>query len=116
MNRKTLPMILIVFLMACRGETQLSQLFHHGGDPLPPDPAPQASDLTADQLLAKYVAARGGEQKLKSIQTVKMTGNWEADATVPITVFIAPGRYSRRIAQGSTVTMWNVVDGQTTWE
>jgi hypothetical protein len=109
-------MILIVFLMACKGETQLSQLFHHGGDPFPPDPAPQASDLNADQLLAKHAAARGGEQKLQAIKSVKMAGTWEANTAVPITVNIAPGRYSRRIAEGSQVTMWNVVDGQTHWE
>lgn len=113
MSRKISPLALILFLLACRGETQF---FQHGGDPLPPDPAPQASDLNADQLLAKHVAARGGAAKLKGLQAVKMTGTWEADATVPITVFIAPGRYSRRIAQGSQVTMWNVMDGQTHWE
>src|SRR5437868_2859284 len=97
MQPKIAPLALVVLLMACKGETQL---FHHGGDPLPPDPAPQASDLTAAQLLAKYVAARGGDQKLKAVQTVKMTGTWEADVSVPITVLIAPGRYMRRIAQG----------------
>jgi len=113
MNPKIAPLALVVLLMACKGETQL---FHHGGDPVPPDPAPQASDLTADQVLAKYVAARGGDQKLKAIQTLKMTGTWEADVSVPITVLIAPGRYMRRIAQGSQVTMINVVDGQTSWE
>jgi hypothetical protein len=113
MLRKISPLALIALMMACRGETQL---FKHGGDPLPADPAPQASDLNADQLLAKSAAARGGDQKLQSLQTVKMTGTWQASSTVPITVFIAPGRYSRRIADSSTVTMWNVVDGQTNWE
>ena len=79
-----------------------------------PDPAPQASDLTADQLIAKYAAARGGEQKLKSIRSTTMTGAWEpiSGGSNPIVVMVAPGRYMRRIAH----VMTNVVDGQTTWE
>ncbi|HYU33718.1 MAG TPA: PepSY domain-containing protein [Thermoanaerobaculia bacterium] len=119
MSRKISPVALIVLLMvmASRGETQLTQLFHHGkGDPLPPDPAPQASDLNADQVVARYLAARGGEQRLKGIRTVKMTGTRETDFTLPITIVIAPGRFSRRVTQGSQVALWNVVDGQTNWE
>lgn len=113
MNRKISPLALVLLLLACKGETQL---FQHKAEPLKPDPAPQASDFNADQLLAKYVAARGGAQKLGSIKTVQMTGIWEADATVPATVAIAPGRYARRVAQGSQVIMWTVVDGQAHWE
>jgi len=113
MSRKISLLALVVLLLACKGE---SQLFHHGNDPLPPDPAPQPSDLSADQVVAKYVAARGGEEKFKSIKTLKMTGTWEADTTAPVTVYVAPGRYSRRIGQGSQVTMMSVVDGQTAWE
>jgi hypothetical protein len=114
MNRKIWTLALILSVAACRASE--TQLFHHSGSALPPDPAPQASDLTIDQLLAKYVAARGGEQKLKGLQSIKMTGTWEADSAVPATVWIAPGRYARRIAQGAQVTMINVVDGQTSWE
>jgi hypothetical protein len=114
MKHKIWTLALILSVAACRASE--TQLFHHSGSPLPPDPAPQASDLTADQLIAKYIAARGGEQKLKSLQSVKMKGTWEADSAVPITVWIAPGRYSRWIAQGPQVSMINVVDGQTSWE
>lgn len=114
MNRKVLQMLLIVSLMSCRASE--TQLFHHAAETLPPDPKAQASDLTADQLIAKYAAARGGEAKLKSLQSVKMTGTWESKGkSSPIVVMIAPGRYLRRIEQGSTMTMANVVDGPTTW-
>jgi hypothetical protein len=113
MNRKIWTLALILSVAACRAsETQL----FHSGSTLPPDPAPQASDLTADQLLAKYLAARGGEQKIKSLKTVKLTGTWEADTSAPIVTWIAPGRYARRVVQGAQVIMINVVDGQTTWE
>jgi len=115
MKRKIWPLLGILALMACRGETQL---FPHHSEPMAPDPSPQASDLTADQLIAKYEAARGGEQKLKGIRTVKMTGNWEPNIgeASPIMVMIAPGRYLRRIAKGSEVSMISSVDGPTTWE
>jgi len=33
-----------------------------------------ASAQTADELIAKYVAARGGKDKLKAVQSVRMTG------------------------------------------
>lgn len=117
MKRKIWPLVAIMALMACRpSETQLFP--HHSPEPLPPDPTPQASDLNADQLIAKYEAARGGEQKLKAIQSVKMTGSWSANvgSASAVTVLITPGHYMRRIAQGSDVTMTNVVDGDTTWE
>jgi hypothetical protein len=117
MKRKIWPLLTIMALMACRpSETQLFP--HHSPDPLPPDPAPQASDLTADQLIAKYEAARGGEPKLKAIQSVKMTGSWSANvgSSSTITVLITPGHYLRRIAQGADVTMMSSVDGAATWE
>ena len=114
MNRKIWQMIFIVTLMSCRASE--TQLFNHGGGTLPPDPKAQASDLTGDQLAAKYVAARGGEAKIKSLHTVRMMGTWESKGkSSPVVVMIAPGRYVRRIEQGSTITQANVVDGPTNW-
>jgi hypothetical protein len=116
MKRKIWLLMVIIGLMACRpSETQLFP--HQSPDPLPPDPAPQASDLTADQLLAKYAAARGGEQKLKGLTSLKMTGTWTSKGnSAPIITLVAPGRYLRRIAQGSEVIMANAVDGPMSWE
>jgi len=85
--------------------------------PLPPDPAAQASDLTVDQVLARHVAARGGEQRLAGIQSVRMTGKlvFAGTATNPLIVSIAPGRYLRRLELGSGAVI-KAVDGPTSWE
>jgi hypothetical protein len=116
MNRKlAAPLAVMVALMVWR--TSDANPFHPSY-PFPPDPAVQASDLPVDQLIAKSNAARGGEPKLKAIQSVKMTGDWviREDDPAPITVTIAPGRYLRRIEQGSGRTQIKAVDGPTTWE
>jgi hypothetical protein len=106
MNRKLWPLALLVALTAC------------GPSPMPPDAAHQPSDLTADQLIARYQAARGGEQKLQGIQSARMTGTWgrTANSPIPITVMIAPGRYLRQIGRGASLHSVKTVDGSTTWE
>ncbi|HEX3530055.1 MAG TPA: hypothetical protein VH988_23595 [Thermoanaerobaculia bacterium] len=104
MKRKLWPLAVVVALAACRGS-------------LAPDAAPQPSDLTVDQLIAKYETARGGDEKLKGIRSVKMTGTWElrGSGASPVTVMITPGHYLRRIEQSSGKATINAVDGQTTW-
>ncbi|HBL31649.1 MAG TPA: hypothetical protein DD490_32910 [Acidobacteria bacterium] len=115
MNRKIFPLTLILLLTACKASE--TQLFHKKPEPMAPDPAPQASDLNADQLIARYLTARGGEPQLKSITTVRMTGTWTRDDnTSPITVLISPGRFLRRIAQGAEVTSINAIDGPSAWQ
>jgi len=120
---------LIVALVAAfrPAEAQL----HTPPPPLAADPAPAASDLTAGQLIAKANAARGEEQKLTGIHSVTMTGTWTNGLSrlsphamsasglrspSPITVMIAPGRYLRRIEQGSGVPIAKVVNGASSWE
>ena len=111
-----LALALAVSLTACQASE--THVFQHSSNPLPPDPALQASDLTADQLIAKSLEARGGDEQLKNIHSVTMTGKWETSdiKSSPITLMIAPGRYLRRIEARSGGTMFKVVDGQTTWE
>src|SRR4051794_16182993 len=94
MYRKIWLLAVVVSLMVYAVE---AQRFQHPSDPLAPDPKPQASDLTAEQLMAKSAAARGGEQKLKGLQSVKMTGTWESSqgTSSPVAVLIAPGRFLR---------------------
>jgi len=106
MNRKLWPLALLLALTAC------------GPSPLAPDAASQPSDLTADQLIARYEAARGGEPKLQAIQSVKMTGTWgrTAKSSTPITVLIASGRYLRQIGKDAGAHSVKAVDGPATWE
>jgi outer membrane lipoprotein-sorting protein len=50
-------------------------------------PAVAQAPPTVDQLVAKYVAARGGEEKLKSLSTMKLSGSITvqgADMTVTV--------------------------------
>lgn len=116
MDRKAWPLALILSLVALQAEGQ----YHHGPPAtLPPDPAPQASDLTAEQLIAKCNAARGGEQKLKGVQSVKMTGTWETnqERASPVTLMMAPGRYMRRIERGGGAgTSVKAVNAEAAWE
>jgi hypothetical protein len=106
MNRKLWPLGLFLVLTACNPA------------PMPPDVAHQPSDLTAEQVLARYQAARGGAEKLRAVQSVQMTGTWgrTANAGAPITVMIAPGHYRRQIGQGARLHSIKTVAGQTNWE
>jgi len=115
MNRKIWPLVLALALAACRApETAQSQ----PSAPLAPDAAPQAADLTAEQVIAKYEDARGGAEKLRAIKTMQATGRMATrdNSKSPITLMIAPGRYMRRIEQAPGTIMTNTVDGETTWE
>lgn len=118
MNHKIGSLTLILLLIGCQISAAWQR--HSGPTPMKPDPAPQASDLTAAQLIARYHAAQGGEPKLKGIHSVKLTGTWVTNqgASSPVTVIIAPGRYLRRIDQPGSGGPPSVkaVDGPTAWE
>lgn len=128
MNRKSLPVFLIALLTAFQATAQPSHgQGNHGGNhggkhgnvpPIAPDPAPKPSDLTADQVVAKSIAARGGEQKLKGLESVTMAGTWETHSikSSPITLTVAPGRYLRRIDTGAGGVMVKALDEQGNWE
>lgn len=107
MNPKLWPLALVLVLAAC-----------HSAPSLEPDPTPQASDLTAEQLIAKSNAARGGEQRLAAVQFVKLTGQWSTNAAKarPVTVMIAPGNYLRRIELASGPPSIKAIQGQESWE
>lgn len=116
MNRRALPLAIVLLCLA----SPALRAQHQMGIPIEPDPAPKASDLTVAQLLAKHAEARGGEQKLKAIQSVTMTGTWVTtqSKSSPTTVTIAPGHYLRRIdqADSSGKASFKAVNGAETWE
>lgn len=107
MTRKLWPIALLLALTAC-----------HSSAPMEPDPAAQTSDLTAEQLIEKFIAARGGQEKLAGIQVVKMTGTFSTGQTSPspVTVTIAPGHYLRRIEQGSGSASIKGVNRESAWQ
>lgn len=113
-TRKLWLLAVVGMLLACRA----SETAPREPGPLAQDPPLQTSDLTVDQLMARSSAARGGEEKLRNLQSVRMTGTMATDeaGSAPILVVIGPGRYMRRIEQGPDLTMIQVVDSSTTWE
>ncbi|HYU33716.1 MAG TPA: hypothetical protein VEW48_16305 [Thermoanaerobaculia bacterium] len=107
MHRTLWPLALILALTAC------------GPSPLPPDAAVQPSDLTAEQLVAQSNAARGGEEKLRSIRSVKMTGTFGARPTsrIAASAIITPSHYLRQIGgEGGELISIKAVDGPAAWE
>jgi len=114
MNRTLWTLTLLVALAGCKD----SAFFRHGRHPLPVDPPPQASDLKLDELIDRYTAARGGKEKLESIQSVKMKGRWESKqiSLSPSTVTITPGHFLRATEPGPGIVMVKAVDGDTAWE
>jgi hypothetical protein len=72
---------------------------------------------TADELIAKNLAARGGAEKLRAIETIRMTGTISfGDAVSPITVDMRrPGQIREEFqTQGTRVV--RAFDGATGWE
>lgn len=117
MKRRALPLAIVLLCLAAPA----LRAQHQMGLPMEPDPAPKPSDLNAAQLMAKHAEARGGEAKLKAIQSVTMTGTWVTtqSKSSPITVTLGPGRYLRKIDQpdaASGKASYKAVDGATTWE
>jgi outer membrane lipoprotein-sorting protein len=75
-----------------------------------------AADLTADQVIAKHIAASGGYGKIKAIQTLKGTGMYSAgSAPIPfVTLRQRPNRYRwDRDIDGKKLVL--SYDGQTAW-
>ena len=79
--------------------------------------APSAAQTpTADELIAKNIAARGGEEKLKSLNTIKITGTVSAQGMeMPITLLTKrPNRMRQALSmQGQSIVQ--AFDGVTVW-
>lgn len=75
-----------------------------------------AQTPTADELVAKNIAARGGEEKLKSLNTIKMTGTVSAQGMdMPITLLTKrPNKMRQELTvQGQPIVQ--AFDGETVW-
>jgi outer membrane lipoprotein-sorting protein len=71
---------------------------------------------TADELVAKYVQARGGADKIKAVRTVHMTGTMTTgDMSVPVTLVMKrPNMVRMDFEVGGTKNV-RAFDGQTGW-
>jgi outer membrane lipoprotein-sorting protein len=79
-------------------------------------PAARAQTPTAEDLVARNLAARGGEDKLRGVSTMKMTGTVSAQGMqMPITVMTKrPNRMLQEtIVQGTR--MVQAFDGERAW-
>lgn len=81
-------------------------------------PAAAQTDLTVDQIVAKYVEARGGMDKIKAIQSMKTTGKMVmmgGQMEAPFTLQVKrPGSMRMEtLLQGKT--MVQAFDGEAAW-
>ena len=75
-----------------------------------------AQTPSADELVAKHLAARGGEDKLKAVNTMRLTGNVTVQGMdMPVTVVSKrPNKMKQEMTmQGKTITQ--AYDGQQVW-
>ena len=71
---------------------------------------------TADELVAKYIEARGGMQKIKSVQSMKMTGTMSTgQVDIPITMLMRRPNMVRMEFEIQGLTGVRAFDGQNGW-
>jgi outer membrane lipoprotein-sorting protein len=88
-------------------------LHHASGQTQPSAPAPSPS---ADDIVAKYLAAKGGAEKLRGVKSVKTTGRIKGQAgEVPITSWAQRPNMMRRESVNQGQTFIVAFDGQTVW-
>jgi hypothetical protein len=78
---------------------------------------PPAHAQTVDQIIAKYLAARGGAKKIRAVQSLRLTGHlsFGPGAEGPFTVeFKRPTKMHMEIHLGSQL-ITRICDGQSGW-
>ena len=74
------------------------------------------SAQTVDEIVAKNLAAKGGAEKLKAIQTMRLTGTISArDMTAPFTISSKRPNLARQETEMQGVSMVRGFDGTTPW-
>jgi outer membrane lipoprotein-sorting protein len=77
---------------------------------------PPLNAQTADDLVAKYIQARGGAEKIKSIQSMRMTGTMTTGPLeVPITMLMKRPNLVRMEFEVQGITGIRAYDGQNGW-
>jgi outer membrane lipoprotein-sorting protein len=76
-----------------------------------------ASAQTAEDIVAKHVAARGGMEKLKAVKTIRMTGTMTAGPGIeaPITIEMKRPKNTRLEFTLQGLTGVQAYDGTTAW-
>jgi outer membrane lipoprotein-sorting protein len=77
----------------------------------------QASAITADEVIAKNIEAKGGMDKLQQIKTEKVTGKWMmAGMEMPFTMYTKRPNKLRMEVSMQGMTMVQAFDGETGWD
>jgi hypothetical protein len=79
--------------------------------------APAAALPTVDEVIAKHVAARGGMDKLKSVQTLRMSGRMTMGPGIeaPVAVEVKRPQHMRMEMQFQGMTAIQAYDGKNGW-
>jgi outer membrane lipoprotein-sorting protein len=78
--------------------------------------APALWAQTADELLAKYVQARGGADKIKAVRSVRMTGSMTTgDLSIPVTLVLKRPNMVRMDFDVQGTKNVRAFDGQAGW-
>src|SRR5262245_10740072 len=98
-----MPLHRRAYVLVCLGLTVLM-----------PRLAAQAPSL--DEIVAKYLAAKGGAEKLRAVTSVKTTGRLKGPAgEVPVTSYAKRPNMMRRETSNRGQTFIVGFDGQTVW-
>jgi hypothetical protein len=83
-----------------------------------PRPAAPAAGKTADEVIADYIAARGGRARWDAIRTVRLTGKVSGGGLrgLPITVERKRPDKSRRVLDDPRGRLITAFDGRTAWQ
>ncbi|HVT17174.1 MAG TPA: hypothetical protein VHQ90_13465 [Thermoanaerobaculia bacterium] len=89
-----------------------------GSLPGEPRPAAPAAGKTADEVIADYIAARGGRARWDAIRTVRLTGKVSGGGLreLPITVEKKRPDKSRRELDDPKGRLITAFDGRTAWQ
>jgi hypothetical protein len=75
------------------------------------------SAQTVDELVAKHIAAQGGMAKLKAVQSIRMTGNFDAGGVQAVFTQLYKRPMKTRLdVEVQGMTMVQAYDGHTGWK
>ncbi|HET8645288.1 MAG TPA: outer membrane lipoprotein-sorting protein, partial [Vicinamibacteria bacterium] len=82
-----------------------------------PAAAPAAAHPDLDEIISRHVAARGGMDKLKGVQTVRMSGRMTMGPGIeaPVSVEVKRPRQMRMEMQFQGMTAIQAYDGTSGW-
>jgi outer membrane lipoprotein-sorting protein len=110
--------VAVCFAIVCLGRlgAQTPATPSTGSAQVPSTSSGQASSPTVDEIVQKYLAAKGGADKLRAVQSVKTVGHVKGPGgEVAITSYAKRPNMMRRetTRQGQTAVV--AVDGKTVW-